>query len=508
MKPIINFDDVSYSYPETGGQAAGKLAVSNLKISIMEGEFLAVMGEDGAGKSTFCKLINGIIPQHSGGCLTGYITVDGMRTDEASVPQLALKAGMVFDDPDSQLFTSTVRHEAAFGPENLLLPPEEIEERLEWALAAVGLSGFEQRLPSTLSGGEKQRLVIAAALAMRGKILVLDEPLSRLDPQGAEEVMSVLKEIREKFNITVIMTAHNSRVVNKYADRVCILKNGTLIAVDTAKKIFANRALLERNGIQPPVDIDINSVFSESTRLENARIENTRIENTSIAIPSVEFKSVLFFYDSNNPIIENFDLRIEDNDFIAIAGHNGCGKTSVLKIISGLLRPAFGDIFINGKNTSELSVSGISKEAGFVMQNPDNQLFTDSVFNEVAFALKNAGFPKTEIQQRVQDALTLVGLEKHSAFPHTLSKADRTRLVIACVIAMGCKIIIFDEVDVGQDYKGSLNIMNIAKELHSQGYTIIFVSHNMSLICDNARRLIIIDKKGIVFDKRRPNNEN
>jgi len=496
---IINFENVCYSYPR-----AKILALYRINLSVTEGEFLAVMGENGSGKTTFCKLINGIIPHiFSGGHLTGTVTVDGERTDESSVPRLALKVGMVLDDPDAQLFTSSVRHEAAFGPENLLLPPPEIEQRIAHALSAAGLTGFEDRQPFTLSGGEKQRLSIACALAMNGKILVLDEPLARLDPDGAVEVMSVLRDIREKYQITVIMAAHESRMIAEFANRVCILKNGCIAACDTAEKIFADRTLLEENGIQPPAAADIHAVFPLNTE---------KLSQTDSKTPAIEIKNFCYSYESGNTSIENFDitihdLTIEDNDFIALIGHNGCGKTTLLKNITGLLRPSAGDIYIRGKNVKELTVSAISKEIGFVMQNPDNQLFTDSVFNEISFALKNSRFSKEEIKSRVQDALRIVGLEDPDAFPQGLCRADRTKTVIACVLAMGCKIIILDEVDVGQDYKGSLRIMNIAKELHSKGFTIIFVTHNMSLACEYAHRLIIMDKKGIVSDMRQKNEK-
>ena len=499
-REIINLENVYYSYPH-----GKEWALENITLSIMEGEFLAVMGENGAGKSTFCKLFNGIIPHHSGGRLLGTVTVDGESTEETPAPLLALKAGIVLDDPDAQLFTSSVRHEAAFGPENLLLPPQEIERRVEYSLAAAGLAGLEQRQPATLSGGEKQRLAIAAALAMKGKILTLDEPLSRLDPQGAAELMSVLKDIREKYQITVIMATHNSGKAVEFADRVCVLKNGSVIACDTAENIFANRALLEDNGIQPPEpsagrrrsgfldDADIFAAFPVDAKEFSANETKT---------PAIEITGFSYSY-GKNACIENVNLSIADNDFTAVIGRNGCGKTTLLKNIAGLLRPSSGDIFIRGKNSRELTISDISKEIGFVMQNPDTQLFTGSVYSEVSFALKNSGLSKTEIHRRAENALCTVGLEDRDAFPHALSRAGRTMTVLASVLAMGCKIIILDEVDVGQDYPGSLKIMNIARELHRQGFTIVFVTHNMSLVLEYAHRLIVMDRKGIVMDRKR-----
>jgi len=476
---IINLENVFFSYP-----GKKKWALENINLSIGQGEILAVMGENGAGKTTLCRLFNGLIPNLTEGRFLGNVTVDGKNTRETQTTRLALKVGMVLDDPDVQLFTSTVRDEAAFGPENLLLPPEEIEERISFALNATGLCGFEERSVASLSGGEKQRLAIACALAMAGKILVLDEPLSRLDPQGAEEVISVLRSVRTQYQITVIMATHDGKTAAAIADRVCVLKDGQIAACDKTENVFANPALLEENGIQALCEADIEKVFTEGSK--------------PVFTEAIKITDFCFSYEKNGVSIENINLTVADNDFLAIVGKNGCGKTTLLKCITGLLRPASGDIFIRGKNTKELSVSDISKEIGFVMQNPDSQLFTDSVFNEVSFALKNTRLSKTEIQKRVEEALAAAGLAEPDAFPHALSGADRTKTVVASVLAMGSKILIFDEVDIGQDYKGCIHIMNIARELHSRGYTIIFVTHNMSLVCEYARKVIVMSRNGIL----------
>ncbi|MDR2964380.1 MAG: energy-coupling factor ABC transporter ATP-binding protein [Treponema sp.] len=490
---IIVFNDVTYFYPD-----AKIPALEGINLAIAQGEFLAVMGETGSGKTTFCKLINGIIPHLFGGSLTGSITVDGICTENSSVPALAEIIGLVLDDPDAQLFTSFVRTEAAFGPENLLIPPEEIKERVAEALFSVGLAGFDNRQVTTLSGGEKQRLAIASFLTMKSKILVLDEPLCRLDTDGAKQVMSVLKSLRQH-GITIIMTSHDSKIMQEFADRVCIIKNGSIIICDTPKKIFKKSALLEENGIHPPVNTDIYSVFTKKIDTDKTQNELT---------PAIQIKDFSFSYNKNVFSFNISNLIVEAGDFTAIIGPNGCGKTTLLKNIMGLLRPMQkkqdnGNIYIRGKNTKKMTVSDISKEAGFVMQNPDNQLFTDSVYKEVAFALKNMGLKKKEIDIRVEDALNITGLRDRDAFPYTLNRADRTKLVIACVLAMGCKIILFDEVDVGQDYRGSIKIMDIARELNSKGYTIVFVTHNMSLVCKYANRLIIMEKDGSVSEWKR-----
>jgi len=217
--------------------------------------------------------------------------------------------------------------------------------------------------------------------------------------------------------------------------------------------------------------------------------------------PVIRVVNCCYSYDSLNNSLENVNLSIAENDFAAIIGQNGCGKSTLLKNICGLLRPSRGEIFINGKNSKELSVSAISREIGFVMQNPDVQLFTDTVYKEVSFALRNLGLSETEIRHRCEQALSAVGLEQQrDAFPLALSRGDRKKTVIAAVLAMGCKTIVLDEPDANQDNYGSHLIMDIARNLNSQGYTILFVTHNMSLAAEYAGRLIVMNRKGICMD--------
>jgi energy-coupling factor transporter ATP-binding protein EcfA2 len=246
-EPLIKLEGVSYAYPRNG-----VWTLKDISLEIEEGEFLAVMGENGAGKTTFCKLFNGAIPHSEGGKLLGTVRVDGVVTADSSMAVLTSRVGMVLDDPEIQLFTASVRDEAAFGPENLLMAPAEIEERVRLALETTGLSGYADSSPASLSGGQKQRLAIAAALALANRVLTLDEPTSQLDPQGAWDVLSLIRRIREQRRLTVIMATHNSEEAAEFADRVCVLKNGSVAACDTPRVIFSNRDLLRDNWIRPP----------------------------------------------------------------------------------------------------------------------------------------------------------------------------------------------------------------------------------------------------------------
>jgi energy-coupling factor transporter ATP-binding protein EcfA2 len=241
-EPIIRLENVSYSYPRSG-----VWALRNISLEIAEGEFLAVMGENGAGKTTFCKLFNGLIPHSQGGTLRGTVTVDG-----AMPIALAGRVGMALDDPDIQLFTATVRGELAFGLENLLTPPDEIEEQTRLALDMTGLSGLADASPAALSGGQKQRLAIAAALVLARRVLVLDEPTAQLDPAAARETLALIRRIRAERPLTVIMATHDSEESAEFADRVCVLKNGSIAACDTPRNIFSSQELLRDNWIRPP----------------------------------------------------------------------------------------------------------------------------------------------------------------------------------------------------------------------------------------------------------------
>jgi len=246
-EPVIKLDNVSWQYARKENPA-----LAGVSVEIGEGEFIAVMGENGAGKTTFCRLLNGLVPHSMAGTLFGTVTIDGIPTDSSTVARLSEKVGMAFDDPETQFFTARVFDEVAFALENMVLPPREIIGKTRWALDAAGLSEYADYPPSTLSGGQKQRLAIAAALAMANRVLVLDEPCSRLDPVGTREVLSFIRELRADKKLAVVMTTGSAEEAADFADRVCVLKEGRLLAFGTPRQVFSDRRLLADVGIDPP----------------------------------------------------------------------------------------------------------------------------------------------------------------------------------------------------------------------------------------------------------------
>ncbi len=243
----VIFNDVSYRYPNTR-----RYVLKHLNLMIHKGEFVAVLGENGAGKSTFCQTLNGVVPHSRGGQMRGQIAIGGQNTQEATVAELAQKVGIVLEDPEAQLFTTSVLSEVAFGPENLGVDPKEILRRVHWALEVVRLTGYENHAPTTLSGGQKQRLAIAAALAMRPDVLVLDEATSQLDPMGTVEVFSVVRELNKQYGMTIVMATNKGEQVAQFCNRVLILHRGELVAQGTPREIFADTGLFQRIMIRAP----------------------------------------------------------------------------------------------------------------------------------------------------------------------------------------------------------------------------------------------------------------
>ena len=261
----ISVRNVTYTYPE---QDAPALRDVNLEVG--RGEYLIVMGRNGAGKTTLCVLLNGVIPNVLGGKVRGRTEVMGLDTRRHHVYELAQYVGMVLQDPEAQLFTSNVRSEAAFAAENLGVPREEMIERIEWALEVVRLQEFVKRAPSHLSGGQKQRLAIAAGLVMRPSVLVLDEPTSQLDPIGAQEVFSVLRDLNQDLGMTIVLSTHKSEHAARYADRIVILDQGQIVAQGTPKEVFPQVELLDRIYVQVPAVTRVEWDLEKALRKDRA----------------------------------------------------------------------------------------------------------------------------------------------------------------------------------------------------------------------------------------------
>ncbi len=519
---IAHLDNVSYMYPRSEAPV-----LKDINLNIHKGEFLGLIGPTGAGKTTLCLTLNGIVPQFYGGRFFGSVTVAGLDTLEHPISTLAQHVGAVFEDPETQLTATSVENEIAFALENLKVPREEIRRRIPLVLEAVRLEGTEEKHPHELSGGQKQRLAIAAALALQPDILILDEPTSQLDPVGGQEVFATVRELNKELGVTIVMASHAAEEMAEYADRVMLLSDGELIRAGTPDAIYSDVTFLHEHALRPPqvaetfyqirsfgvttprIPVKLERGLVDLQELRSTCQPETLSTPTSAATtvkalehpPLLSLQDLHHTYDDGTHALKGVSLDVHEGEYVLIIGQNGAGKSTLVKHFLKLLEPTGGSVHVGGTDTRELTVSELARRIGYVAQNPDNQIFNATVWDEVAFALKNLGHDKEEVEARVTESLTSMGLlEERDRHPLALPKGNRARVVIAAILAMKPEIIIFDEPTTGQDYKGAKYILEISRQLHEQGKTVIVITHHLYLMPEYAERVIVMGKGTKLLD--------
>ncbi len=514
---IAIIKDVSYKYPRSVD-----FVLSNVNLEVFQGEFLGLIGSTGAGKTTLCLALNGIVPQFYGGRFYGSIHVAGLNTLEYPISTFAKHVGQVFEDPETQLISTSVENEIAFALENLKVPREEIRARIPKVLEAVRLEGTEQKHPHELSGGQKQRLAIAAAIAVQPDLLIFDEPTSQLDPVGAEEVFQTAYELNKDMGMTVVMASHSAEEMAAYTDRIALLSKGQIVALGTPDEIYSDIEMLTENEIRPPqVARTFYQINKSGLTVPNIPITMkkgvpqlkellkkngfSKVDLPPITAnkrePLLSVKDLKHIYPDGTKALHDISLDIRGGEYVLIIGQNGAGKSTLVKHFLKLLEPTQGVVKIAGTSTEELEVSELARRIGYVAQNPDNQIFNSTVSEEISFALKNLDFPEEEVISRTEESLESMGLtDVKDMHPLALPKGDRARLVIGAILAMQPEIIIFDEPTTGQDYRGARYILDISKKLHQMGKTVIVITHHLYLMPDYAQRAIVMGKGTILLD--------
>jgi energy-coupling factor transport system ATP-binding protein len=496
-------------------------ALDGIDLDLREGEMVAVMGKSSAGKSTLCRCLNGIIPRFQKGNLSGTIEIFGEPIRDKQIYQVAQNVGLVFQDFESQLFSTSVELEVAFGPENLALPREEIAKRIKYALNMVGLEGFENRQPYALSGGEKQRLAIASVLSSKPRIMVLDEPATDLDPGGRYEIFTALRELKKE-SISMLLVEHDTEDIMD-TDRIIILDSGKIVASGSTYDILRNVKLLEQHGIRP---LQIPELFMETnmnvfplTSQEAYNLAGTALDsmisdekyNLILAKDdqkkrkygdiAVEVKGLKYSYPEGKNAIAGVDLIIKEGEFAAIIGQNGSGKTTLAKHFNGLLRPSAGSISCFGKDTAKMKVSELGKIVGYVFQNPDHQIFANTVKDELTFGPRNYGLPEDQISANVTQSLQAVHLKGYEdRDPFSLTKGERQRIAVASVLTCKPKILILDEPTTGLDYTQQRSMMELLRSLNEAGHTIVIITHSLWVVAEYAHRVIVMDEGSIIMD--------
>ncbi len=516
--PLVTLDTVSYIYPR-----AEKPALHDITLDIGRGEFLGLIGPTGAGKTTLCLSLSGIVPQFYGGRFFGRITVAGLDTLEHPVSRLARHVGAVFEDPETQITATSVENEIAFALENLNVPREEMLVRIPRALEAARLEGTAKKHPRELSGGQKQRLAIAAALAVQPDLLVLDEPTSQLDPMGAQEVFATVRELNKTLGITVVMASHAAEELAEYADRLALLVDGALVAVGAPDDLYAQVDYLERCHVRPPqvaqtfarmrqAGVLVPAIpvrLAEGRTALKATAHSYAVQAPSIPPvttvkrdpPLLSARNLTHVYGNGTVALRDISLDVQAGEYLLIIGQNGAGKSTLAKHFLRLLLPTSGAVFVDNTDTRDLTTSALAKRIGYVAQNPDSQIFNATVEAEVAFALKNLNYDAADIRTRVEESLTALGLwERRAAHPLALPKGDRARVVIAAMLAMRPDVVIFDEPTTGQDYRGARAILDISQQLHTAGKTVVVITHHLYLMPDYAERVVVMGQGALLLD--------
>jgi len=512
----INVKDVSFAY-----QGMHYDALSKMNVTVHEGEVVVLMGKSGAGKSTLCRLLNALIPTFYKGSFYGTVEIFNELTFEKEVFEMAKDVGMVFQDFESQLFSTNVELECAFGAENFCIPRSEIINNMKESLLKVGLVGFENRNPTTLSGGEKQRLAIASILTMKPKILVMDEPTTDLDPLGKSEIFALCALLKDD-GVTLVLVEHEIELAY-HADKVILMDQGEIVLEGTPDEVLRKVRLLERCGVRPPqipklfqelnytkkLPVTIEDAYQifkrQRWQIPEGRYNVLKWEEAKrikeYQEPVIEIAELKYAYPDGQNVLNGIDLIIREGEFVAIIGQNGSGKTTLVKHFNGLLKPTEGNVVVCGINTRRRKVSDLAKEVGFVFQNPDCQIFAHTIFDEVAFGPRNLGIAEKEVSRRVYDALTAVQLNAYEKDdPFALTKGEKQKLAVASVLACTPKILVLDEPTTGLDYHEIISIMNLLVELNKRGHTIIIVTHSMWVAAEYAHRIIVLSDGKIVLD--------
>ncbi|MBL9006285.1 MAG: ATP-binding cassette domain-containing protein [Myxococcales bacterium] len=514
---VAVLEQVSYQYP-----TASDCALKDISLRIRRGEFLGIVGATGAGKSTLCMALNGIVPQFYGGRFWGRIRIDGLDTLEHPIASLAQRVGQVFEDPETQLIATSVENEVAFALENQRVPRDEIRLRIAEVLDLVRLSHVRSKSPNALSGGQKQRLAIAAALATRPRLLVLDEPTSQLDPVGAFEIFATVRELNRKLGMTVVLVSHAAEELAECADRIALLSDGRLLTIGATSDVLGDVEMLLAQHVRPP---QVTSTF-HLLRQAGAPLSRlpTRMSEVSALVPSLQLEpsaspslpqpplrsgarplitaeNLHYSYPDGTAALKGVSLSIREGEYVVIVGQNGAGKSTLVRLFMKLLSPKSGRIHVQDQDLATLEGSDLARRIGYVAQNPDHQIFCSSVEEEVSFALRHIGYSTAEIEHRTAESLRSMGLlSVRRVHPLSLPKGDRARVVIAAVLAMQPEAVIFDEPTTGQDYRGARYILDLTQALHRAGKTVVVITHHLYLMPDYAERVVVMGSGSILLD--------
>ncbi len=473
---MIELSGISYTYPHTVQEA-----LHNLSLVLAPGRCIMVTGPSGAGKTTLCLAACGILFHEYGGKKAGMVTINGRDVSAYSgLSEIAKDIGIVFDDPEAQLIFTTVEEEILSALEYRGLSPDEIEKRLASILDITYLSALRDRSPHHLSGGQKQRVALAATLALGNDILILDEPTSELDEHATRRIVEILAGLKKQGK-TLLIVEHKYAHFRGLIDTLVVMEHGAISAIGAPDEVLRDERIKRL-------------VIPDFTGIRD------RPAAALSSVPAIVTRDLSYSYEEVCAL-KNVSLTVSRGEFVAVVGENGSGKTTLVKQFNRLLTPTAGDVEVLGKNTKTCTIADLAKDVGLVFQNPDHMFFADTVHDEIAFGLANLGIADGE--KVIDAALGEVGLlHAKTLYPRWLSRGERQRLAIACVVAMQPEIIVLDEPTTGLDGDEARLVMATLKKLQQQGHTVIVITHNREIAEQCADRIVAMDQGRIVSDTK------
>ncbi|QTJ57423.1 ABC transporter ATP-binding protein [Dolosigranulum pigrum] len=511
MDPIISFKQFTFKY-----ETQQKPTLIDINLDIYPGEKILILGPSGSGKSTLGNCINGLIPNHFEGTISGKCIIDNQLVTEHSIFDISKSVGTILQDSDAQFVGLSVGEDIAFSLENQAVSQVEMAQKVYHAAKIVGVSDMLNQLPYALSGGQKQRVAMAGILHENIKILLLDEPLAALDPKMGEKMVELIDQLNQKKQLTTVVIEHRlEEVLHRSIDRIVLMDKGRIVTITTPNELL-HSSLLKEYGIREPLYISaLKNIFADVVlpkqidSLDHIDLSNPRLifsneittknQLTNDTMPKlVEMDHVAFSYDKR-PFISIDKLMISAGERIAILGENGSGKTTLARLLTGVCQPNAGQIKRMGNPTTLKEIAGL---IGYVMQNPNHMLVEDIVYDEVKLALEKRNYSETEIDEIVRDVLEITGLYSRRNWPiNALSYGQKKRVSVAVVLALRPKCIILDEPTAGQDYAHYREMMEFVQALNDDyQMTVIFITHDMHLALEYTDRAIVMEDGKIIAD--------
>lgn len=504
---LLEIEDLTYYYPERS-----EPSLEQINIQVSEGELLLVTGGSGSGKSTLARLLAGLIPEFYGGKIRGSYRLAGAELKGWRRRARHSAVGIVFQDPERQLVMTSVEGEIAFGLENLRLPRREMFRRAAEVMTFLNLLPLRDQFTAHLSGGEKQKLALASVIAMHPRILILDEPTSQLDPVAAADIFNLVESLNREMGYTIILIEQRLERCYHLADRLIIMEGGRIICdaapgeaarwqlrkglpfIPPVARFFASLS----SGADSPVPLTVREGRRELQRTAPASpappdhlpLSTVSRSSTQKKEPLIRASGLWYTYPEGTEAMKGLSLELPPGELITILGPNASGKSTLLKLLAGIIKPQRGKILLQGQDTRRLPPPQMGRYLGYLSQNPNDYLTRDTVEEELKFTLDNFGLPDKGICAEMMKRLSLEPLRGLN--PRDLSSGERQRVALASVLVTEPPLLLLDEPTRGLDYRLKRELGRFLGEIVAAGGTVILVTHDLEFAVDYGERVVLL----------------